>query len=551
MTDPPDARLRWRDRLRTPAGADVLGLTVLWLGMVALAWPAGDFPLNDDWLYALTVRSLREDGTLWLRDWAAAPAVTQVLWGTLFTLPAGFSFTALRLSTLVLGLAGVLGTYALLRPTTDRPTARLGAFALAANPLYFNLAGTFMTDVPFAACAVLALLAYLRALERPEARLVLLATALAVAATLIRQLGLALPLGFGVAFALRHGLAQRRWLTAVAPAAAVLGALLAFEALLGATTGVPAQYEVRAGYLTDFFLNPSGERLRAAAARYVVLGLYTGLFSLPLVATLRPARSGRARGALLGAAGAAGLVGAALAWQGARLPLAPNVLHAAGLGPPTLHDAYLGGAPLPTVLPPGLWLVLTAAAVVSVGGLVFAALRALTERRPPALLMLATLAALALPLGLGPLFDRYAVALVAPALVLTAAAGGSRRGRQAGWLIALVFATFSVAATHDYGAWNRARWRAIGHVLDEHALAPARLDGGYEYNGWQFYDRHHAETPGGVWRWGARPEADYAVSFGPMDGFEIVAEFEYVRWLPPGRKTILALRRRAMPGAAH
>src|SRR5690242_11795839 len=104
--------------MMTEKRADFAGLLLLTLGwavaIIAIN-PVGDFPLNDDWSYGYAVRKLVEEGALQFSGWTAANLLAQVAWGALFTLPLGFSFTALRVSTLVLGLAGVLATYGLLR----------------------------------------------------------------------------------------------------------------------------------------------------------------------------------------------------------------------------------------------------------------------------------------------------------------------------------------------------------------------------------------------------------------------------------------------------
>ena len=127
----------------------VVLLILLWLFLVILVNPIGNFPLNDDWAYGWTVNTLLTTGQFYLSDWTAPNLVPQALIGTLFTLPFGFSFTALRFSTLTLGLLGVLVTYGLLREVNAaRGAALCGALILALNPLYFSLANSFMTDVP-------------------------------------------------------------------------------------------------------------------------------------------------------------------------------------------------------------------------------------------------------------------------------------------------------------------------------------------------------------------------------------------------------------------
>src|SRR5580765_6956960 len=41
---------------------DFLSIGLVWIAMIVLANPMGDFPLNDDWVYALAVKSVLETG---------------------------------------------------------------------------------------------------------------------------------------------------------------------------------------------------------------------------------------------------------------------------------------------------------------------------------------------------------------------------------------------------------------------------------------------------------------------------------------------------------
>src|SRR5678815_3923696 len=128
----------------------LLFVAACWLLMILLADPRGDFPLNDDWVYALAVKSVLETGSYQFPSPSSANVGPQIYWGALFCLPFGFSFTTLRLSTSVLGLGGAVVFYFLVRAVRGtRRTAVLCALALAANPVYFSLSNTFMTDVPF------------------------------------------------------------------------------------------------------------------------------------------------------------------------------------------------------------------------------------------------------------------------------------------------------------------------------------------------------------------------------------------------------------------
>ena len=141
-------------------------LGLIWICMILLANPIGDFPLNDDWAYAYSVQHLLQHGELRFSDWTATNLLGQVVWGALFCLPFGFSFTALRFSTAVLGFVGILGTYGILRElNASRQTAAVGALTLAFCPIYFVLSLTFMNDVPFVAFAIASLYFFMRGLR--------------------------------------------------------------------------------------------------------------------------------------------------------------------------------------------------------------------------------------------------------------------------------------------------------------------------------------------------------------------------------------------------
>src|SRR5712692_3184073 len=65
----------------------VITVSCVWLLMVLLVNPAGEFPLNDDWSYSRAVQSLVEHGRLELTGFTSMPLIAQVLWGALFSLP--------------------------------------------------------------------------------------------------------------------------------------------------------------------------------------------------------------------------------------------------------------------------------------------------------------------------------------------------------------------------------------------------------------------------------------------------------------------------------
>ncbi len=233
----------------------ILAITALWAAMALLVNPSGNFPLNDDWCYALAVQSLLEEGSLQIVSIVPMSLVAQVLWGTLFCLPFGFSFTALRVSTLVLGLAGLLGMYGLLREMkTSRTIALVGCMAVAVNPIYFELSNTFMTDVPFFAFSVTSLYAFVRAIRRGSSANIAIGTLFACLATLTRQLGLILPLLFGLAYVVKNGLRVRTIAKALLPMVITAVALVSYQEWMRSTDRLPACYGLQ-GKMAAAFLS--------------------------------------------------------------------------------------------------------------------------------------------------------------------------------------------------------------------------------------------------------------------------------------------------------
>jgi hypothetical protein len=76
-------------------------LPALVVAAVALAVPpTGEFPCNDDWDYHGAVGELLAYREIRFTDWPSASLIAQLVWGAGFSLAFGFSYFALRLSTL-------------------------------------------------------------------------------------------------------------------------------------------------------------------------------------------------------------------------------------------------------------------------------------------------------------------------------------------------------------------------------------------------------------------------------------------------------------------
>src|SRR5262249_12318610 len=114
-------------------------IALSWLTMVALTNPVGDFPLNDDWAFAASVRELLQTGRLIIHDWSATNLISQILWGALFEAVFGYSYTSLRFSTLGFGLLALIMAYLLITELGNSSLfAIIVAMTIAANPIFLR-----------------------------------------------------------------------------------------------------------------------------------------------------------------------------------------------------------------------------------------------------------------------------------------------------------------------------------------------------------------------------------------------------------------------------
>ena len=474
-------------------------LSLLALAMAALVIvvpPAGEFPIDDDWLYARTVQGLVERGRLEVPAWSAVSLVLQAYWGGLFTRLFGFSHTALRASTLVLAAAAVVGTYLLLRDLLDSRRALLGALVLLANPLFVFLSYSFMSEIPFVSLAVWALFCWVRALrgsggERPAPGLGWLAAgaALAGGAYLVRQIGVALPLAMLAALVLTGGRGVlRRPLQLVAVLGPFLPAVV-LAAYFDQQRG-PVRFDPFAWMLAFWAEHGPGMAalvLARLAGTFSTLGLFTLPLSVGMLLDRRALRLGPWRRWLAGGLLLALLVGFVLrvVTFGLR-PLFPhvrNVLTPRGFLVFTYNDTL----PESILVPDSVLLIVTGAAMLGAALLALAVVAAAsgeTIRSPAAVPLLFGLIALGISLVYQEFFDRYLTAILPTALLVALLPlGRTRRTYPLALTGVALLAAWSIWWERDYLDRRAALWQA-GLALIEQGIPPAQIDGTFEWNGW-------------------------------------------------------------------
>jgi 4-amino-4-deoxy-L-arabinose transferase-like glycosyltransferase len=539
---------------------DISILTIFWILSIVIVNPLGDFPLNDDWSYGLAVKNLIDKGGFYPTPWTSMPLISQVLWGWLFCVPFGFSFTVLRFSTLLLGLIGTAGTYLLLRQIgLNRLLAVAGACVLAANPIYFSLSYTFMTDVPFTAFSVLALLFLILYLQKESNIYLIIGCCFTTIAILCRQLGLFLPITFTIAIVAKHGISRRSLVRAGFILIMGFGSKFLFESWLQSGAGLPVLYNATSESLFQVLGNPK-LILSNLTLNMLFFVLYLGLFLLPFMLFIEFKSKSRVFSGILLGVFATGSTTVLLVLHKV-LPQIDNVMIKSGIGPITLHDTYLLKLPNAEILPAYFWITVTAFAILG-GSLLFVHIvtrviylytnRLEIKNSPDSIIKIFTLSACLiyfLPIIFtNHPFDRWLLPLV-PLLCAAMTTTTNRTTKRLitvtlASLIMIVMAIFSIAGTRDYLSWNRARWQALHDLTEKESVSPNEIDGGFEFNGWYLCNSNEPITAQKS-IWGGN-NTRYMITMGPVRGFEFYREYTYEKWLPPGQANIYVLRRAYM-----
>ena len=547
---------------------DLITITVIWGVAVYLVNPSGDFPLNDDWSYGIAVKNILQEGSYEPTRWTSMTLVSQVIWGAVFCSIFGFSFEVLRFSTLVLALLGVISLYLLIRQLNQvRWFALLSAFTVAFNLIYFPLSLTFMTDVPFTAFATMALLFLGRSLTSDSTMDLAFGSFLTTVAILCRQTGLFIPLAFGLTFIYTYGFRKRVFIKAFFPLILGLSALFIFEYWLKETGKMPELYGQQVEELLLVLRQPF-QMIKHIIFNTTVTILYLGFFLTPILLLLLLSKAETEQAAwakkwtLRGLIPLSILIGIRLIDKNFLMPFGYNIIHKAGLGPFSLYDIYMLELPNIQNLPEELWLGITIIAVLGGAALIIyllAAVRAVglnffQNRSNPksSLTIFFLLGAVIyfLPLLLVPYYyDRYMLMLLV--LVVLILISFTKRVNFTnskplitGSILVAFFAIFSIALTHDFLSWNRARWKALEHISQNKNISYSQIHGGFEFNGLKLFSDKSMETnTSGSWWSEKADDYTYMVTFGEVPNFEVIGVYEFTRWIPPFHDEVFLLRR--------
>jgi hypothetical protein len=530
-------------------------LTFLWLLIEIIINPIGEFPLNDDWAYCRDVFVLTNQGHMEFVGGSAMTLVSQILMGSFFCKILGFSFTLLRILTSAVALTGILVSYRILRDLDiNRKTALFLTLLIMCNPLFVSLSNTFMTDIYFFTFSIISIYFFNRSFINSKTTDLLLATVCIIVATLVRQIGIIIPVSFALVFVLKAKSVNRSLLIKVAfPFVLTAISLALFHSWLSVSAKEVTGYFSMGSIFSNLGIKTASHFFFRSGSAGMTLGLL--LFPLLILQVPHFSRNIMKRESRLSVVFTLIFtIPMIRAWMD--IPFG-NVFYNLGAGPKLLRDAgilHLNNGPV--LNDTGLTMLRLTCLT---GGILlyFYLFRYLfnilgyaketpIHKNEKFRLFSIIIAALFFCTFLIPdfFFDRYLIQLIFPFILVILPAGFDLRLRNrmavAGFSVVFLFIALSVGFTHDYLAWNRARWQGLDYLMTDQRKSPHVIDGGLEFNAW--YQTAPSQDNESI-SWWFVDGNDYLLTFGPLAGYSTVKLFPYRQYIPFEEKQIHVLKK--------
>jgi hypothetical protein len=558
-------------RIRTVLCHPALLCTTALVLCVLATHPVLNMGMDDDWSYAWCSHTLANTGHVVYNGFVEPMLGWQLYFGALFIKLFGFSFTALRISTLLVAIAAVILTQQIfVRFGVTQRNSIIATLTIALSPIFLLLSFSFMSDIGGYFSLVLCLYACVRAAQTDDDRAALGWLVFAAASNVIT--GTARQTGWLGALILVPCAA---WLMRKRPGALLTGALL----WIGSVVTIVAcmhwfnsqPYSISSGQLTSTHHDASA--LVGIARALVQSSLALGLLLSPVLVGFfvrypfgNPIA--RRRAIIFGGLFLLAVLALALRHKAGDL-LAPYL---------AVHGALLGIEP--PAYPLALRVVLTILMFTTLIAFLLCVLSARNlpdvAAKPAPELSRQAMATLLGPAILGYVaflvtreivFERYLLPLLFLTLIPILRFYQQKISLQlpsASMLLVLFMALFGVTVMHDLFAGHRARLQAASE-LQNAGVPRTQFRAGVEYDGWTqleatgYINDRRIHNPVGAYHPWAPPAgvsrvcvfsfssdvpsivAHYNLSLTPQTPCGTLARFAvvpYTTWMPPQQRAI-------------
>jgi len=499
-------------------------LILLYSSAAILIRPFANLPFHDDWTYAWSAERFLKTGELQILDWSVHYPLVQILWGALFCLPYGFSFSALRASTVVLAWLGALALHGTLRELgRTRSESLIATVVLVTNPVFFVLSFSFMTDVPFVSVANIAFFFIVRGVCRRNSFQLCVGCVFAVCALFIRQVAVAIPGSLLLYFLFAPSHRSWRYLLPTVAFCLLCSLVPIFVTQI---FGVTSQSKFLTTWVTDFWLHHYNQAVPGVLRILMHGGLALLPLSTPIVTSVYRRRL------FWGTVIALSILTGCSILFGGEIPNPQDGMWQ--LNTLGRERRLLQGRLAPDFLPSWLnsplfmlSLFSSAVMIVKVVDVISAGIG-----KPLGLFVWYASIQFALIMILwffGPWgSDRYSVVLLPPLIVILA--NSQLRSKMALATIGVLFA-LSMLVTWNESQTSRAIAEALAW-LRGNDIPFASIDAGYVFNGWNLYAHPENLSPGAV------PERDvprvtskenkpYVIAASPTAGYTVIREYSW------------------------
>ena len=512
-----------------------LMLLILWVIIILVVNPLGEFAVNDDWAYAHNTRALAKDGVFMFSFWPAMTLITQTMWGLLFCKLFGYSLLTLRFATLVLAIASTLILFSSLKRETKNGVIFFGlTLGLIGNPMFLSLSFSYMTEIYYLFFAGVSFVFFARFFRSERIIDWILAIVFVILTVLVRQTSMIFPIGFGIAYLLAKRLNWKRVILAILPF--VLAYLsLDYYKSWRAPLGIGSLSE-----LNDLFRTVSDISFDYCVDRIGILFHYIGFGLIPVILLV----FSRLRMSLTTGQ-----------WVRLSLILIPvlfcmlfswtdfphiNILQDFEVGPRLLKDVTLFNKNTPAPLSDWIWNFIRCLNVITVSILFYALFSISTiqngnfkqlfgitksiAKRPFLYMMILIFAAQFVYIVINPIFfDRYTLPMVLTGLILVALLFKeiSSKQRYVFFGIVSVFLITSTLLTRDLMSWHRVRLEATDFLENDMGISRSKIDGGLEFNAYHnTADMNPVPVKTTDKSWWFVNEDDFLISAGELEGYE-------------------------------
>jgi len=537
---------------------DLFFLAGIWLLSVIVVNPAGEFPLADDWVYLDMLKLLHEKNILFYPNYLGSTVISQLAWALLWCKLFGYSIFVARVTSLVNSLLLILVLYFLLQKlTSNRNFSFFGTALFIFNPVFYVLSFTFMTEPSF--CLVIAgcLAAAYASLKSYKWNWIFLLVFLCGVAVLIKQTALIIPISFLAIILFNRKIPGRLFSGALLSLAVTAIAYTVLLYWINYTYGSSGRFMNRMNHdVINYLKEGYHEGFSHQRENFLNITMYCGLFMLPVLPILaigsaRIFENGsfyRHRTKILATLILLASVFSYLQTESLQLPNLDNIFYNTGLGPVVLRDTnILKMKPHSFIeatffwrslsvlsMATGLYLlvVLTFQCILSIKK----SFRKEAEASDIFYQLLYCAAIIYIFLLVNEyIFDRYILLLTLLIILMLGVSMkdllGSLKMKWYALSLVILFpiVVFNVAATHDYLAWNRAKWDALNFLTERLKISPKEIDGGYEFNASRNYSDNYSIQENKSWWW--VHDDKYLVTMNPIAGYQKFFDVQYYSWI--------------------